>query len=212
MNNQEGPFDEFYSLPTGNICDGSMKLGYQTKVMDSGIRPIAPKSKIVGFAFTVRCPARNNLIVHEALAKAPEGSVLVIDAQGYMSTGHIGDIVCHACIQRGIRGIILDGTCRDIEEINELKFPVFSRGANPYGNLKYNEGSLNESVRCGGITVVPGDIVVADMSGVVVLPKEEASAVLKKAKEIFHNEIEIVKKIKQGKTTMEIFGFKSFIH
>lgn len=200
--------DEFLCLPTGNVADASAKLGYHTKVMDSGIRPVDNKSHIAAPAYTVRCPGGNNLIVHEAIVKAPAGSVLVIDTQGYMGAGHIGGIISTACQERGIKGIVIDGTCRDWDEILEIKFPVFSRGANPFGNRKENAGELNIPVRCGGVTVNPGDIVVADISGLVVIPPENVQAVLKKAKEIFADELEIAKQLRQGKTTMEIYGFK----
>lgn len=200
--------EEFYNLPTGNICDASNKLGYPTKVMDSGIRPIDENFKIAAPVFTLRCPGGNNLIIHEAIVRAPRGSVLVIDTQSYMRSGHIGGIISIACQERGIKGIVIDGTCRDWEEILKLKFPVFTRGANPNSNRKEKAGELNVPVLCGGVEVLPGDILIGDISGIVVISEKNAEAVLKKAKEIFNYELDVVNKLRQGKTTMEIYGFE----
>jgi 4-hydroxy-4-methyl-2-oxoglutarate aldolase len=197
---------KFESLPTGNICDAGTKLGYPVKVMDTGIRPVDPSLRMSGYAYTVSCPGGNNLAVHQAIAQAPAGSVLVIDVHGHMGSGHIGGVMSTACQERGFTGLVIDGTCRDWDEILELKFPVFSRGANPHGNLKEKSGAINVPISCGGICVMPGDVVIGDISGVVVFSQEHAEAILKKAKEIFNNELEYVKMLRAGKTTMEIYN------
>lgn len=199
--------DDFLTLPTGNVCDAANKSGLPIRVMDAGIRPIDQNSRIAGYAFTVRCPGGGNLAIHHAIARAPAGSVLVIDVQGYMKCGHIGGIISAACQERGIKGIIIDGTCRDWDEILELKFPVFSRGANPNSNLKEKAGAINIPVSCGGVMVMPGDVIVADITGVTVFTKEDAPPILEKAKAIFDKELKIVEEVRKGKNTIEIYGF-----
>ena len=96
-------FERYERLPLGNICDANGKRGS----MDQGIRPVDPELRMVGWAYTVRCHPGDNLAIHKAIQEAPAGSVLVVDAGGYTKGGHIGEIMCFACMQRGIRGIVL---------------------------------------------------------------------------------------------------------
>jgi 4-hydroxy-4-methyl-2-oxoglutarate aldolase len=193
----------FLKLPAGNICDANGKTGN----MDYRIKPIDPKSKLAGPAFTVPCVPGDNIAIHEALYKAPAGSVLVIDARGYTGAGPIGEIVVTACMKQGIAGIVIDGTIRDAHDIEALGFPLFCRGLNPGGTLKNVVTSLNAAIVCGGVQVNPGDIIVGDRDGVVVVKKEKAAEVLEKAQALSDREDLIVQEIKKGKTTLEIYGF-----
>ena len=125
--------ERFKRLPLGNICDANGRRGS----MDQGIRPLDPNLHMAGRAYTVRCHPGDNLAIHKAIQEAPDGSVLVIDAGGYTGGGHIGEIMCFACMQRGIRGLVIDGSCRDADDICELGFPVFSRGLCPPDECYY---------------------------------------------------------------------------
>jgi 4-hydroxy-4-methyl-2-oxoglutarate aldolase len=193
----------FLKLPTGNVCDANGKTGS----MDYRIKPIDPKSKLAGPAFTVPCVPGDNLAIHEAIYQAPPGSVLVIDARSYTRAGPIGEIVVTACMKQGIAGIVIDGTIRDANDIEALGFPFFCSGLNPGGTLKNVVTSLNTPVVCGGVEVNPGDIIVGDRDGVVVVKKEKAAEVLEKAKALSDKEDIIVRQIRDGKTTLEIYGF-----
>lgn len=199
----QAEINQFLQFPTGNICDANDKRGN----MDSAIKPLDPTFKLAGFAVTVDCYPGDNLTIHQAIVQATSGSVLVIDAKEY-SAGHLGEIMALACIQRGIAGVVIDGGCRDAADIIELKFPVFSRSINPGGTLKKNLGQINVDIQCGGVLVRPGDIVVGDRDGVVVIPQENAQQVLTKTIAIVEKEKEIKKLIHQGKTTMELFGLE----
>jgi 4-hydroxy-4-methyl-2-oxoglutarate aldolase len=127
----------FLSLPGGNICDSNGKGGN----MDPQIKPIDPKSKLVGRAFTVRCHPGDNLAIHRAIAEAPAGSVLVVDAHGYCGGGHFVRYMALACKMKKILGLVIDGSCRDAEDIEEMGFPVFCRALNPGGTVKKPLGS-----------------------------------------------------------------------
>ncbi len=199
--------DQFLKLPTGNVCDANNKGGN----MDYTIKPIDRKSKLVGPAVTVKCPPGDNLIIHKAIYCAEPGSVLVIDAHGYTGAGPMGEIVVMACQERGIAGIVVDGTCRDANDIEELGFPFFCRGFNPGGTVKESWGTINATIQCAGVVVNPGDIIVGDVDGVVVVAKEKAAEVLKKAQAIADKEMKIREMLKQGKTTLEIYGFDKLI-
>jgi 4-hydroxy-4-methyl-2-oxoglutarate aldolase len=199
--------EEFTKLPTGNICDANGKSGN----MEFYIKPLDKNSKLVGYACTVMCPPGDNLIIHKAIYEAEPGSVLVINAHGYTGAGPIGEIIVLACKERGIAGIVIDGMCRDANDIEELGFPFFCRGLNPGGTVKESWGTINEPIHCGGVIVNPGDVVVGDRDGVVVVPKNKARDVLNRAKAIANKEIKVREMLKQGKTTLEIYGFDKLI-
>jgi 4-hydroxy-4-methyl-2-oxoglutarate aldolase len=193
----------FLKLPTGNVCDANGKGGN----MDFHIKPIDPKSRLAGPAFTVPCAPADNIAIHEAIYAAPAGSVLVIDARGYTGAGPIGEIIITACVKQGIAGIVIDGTVRDGADIEALGFPLFCRGLNPGGTLKNVVTNLNTPLVCGGVEVNPGDMIVGDRDGVVVVKKEQIQNVLEKAQAISDKEDLITKQIQAGKTTLEIYGF-----
>lgn len=197
--------ESFEVLATGNICDADKT---SVKSMDSGIQPLHYSMKVAGPAFTVECPGGNNLAVHQAISMAPANSVLVINVHGYMQSGHIGDIMSTASQLRGIRGIIIDGTCRDAEDIIKMKYPVFARGTNSFSNRKDKAGSINTPTECGGVKVSPGDFIVGDRSGVVVVPTAVVAAVAEKARAIAIKEMGVMKMLFEGKTTMEIYNFE----
>ncbi len=197
---------ELLKLPTGNIADNNNSLPHQG-VMDSGIKPLDPTCKMIGRAYTVQCYPGDNLALHEAIYAANPGDVLVLDCGKYTEGGHFGDVMATACLVRGIAGVVIDGSCRDAEDIKALKLPVFVRALNPAGTVKDSLGKLGAPVSVGGITVHTGDIVFGDCDGVVIIPKDVEDQVFAKALEKFDKEITIVQELKAGKTTLEIMGF-----
>jgi 4-hydroxy-4-methyl-2-oxoglutarate aldolase len=164
---------EFAAVPTTTLAD---LLG-RGQAMDGGIRPLWDGASLAGPAFTVTAPAGDNLMVHAAIHRAPAGSVLVVEA-GDVEFALAGGNVCAVAQRNGIAGFVLDGAIRDLGEIRALGFPVFARGVIPVPGAKEVVAPLGEPVRCGGVTVSAGDIVVADEEGVVVLPSARAAEVL----------------------------------
>lgn len=202
--------ENLLKLPTGNIADNNNSVAHQG-VMDSGIKPVNPKSKVVGRAFTAQCYPGDNLALHEAIYAAKPGDVLVLDCHGYTEAGHFGDIMANACKFYGLAGVILDGSCRDSEDIKKLGFPVFARAYNPSGTVKESLAKLNIPVLAGGVLVRPGDIIFGDCDGVVVIPQEEEDAVFEKALKKYDKEQMILEELKKGKTTLELYGFDRVI-
>ncbi|HEX6762100.1 MAG TPA: RraA family protein [Gaiellaceae bacterium] len=169
--------DAFVGIPTTTLAD---LLG-RAQVMDIGIRPLwsgAPRA--AGPAFTVRCPPGDNLMVHAAVHRAAPGSVVVVEA-GDVDYAVAGGNVLAVAQRRGIVAFVVDGVLRDLAEARELAFPVFARGVIPVPGGKEAVGPLNEPVRCGGVTVHAGDLVVADEEGVVVVPAGRRDDVLRDA-------------------------------
>jgi 4-hydroxy-4-methyl-2-oxoglutarate aldolase len=153
------------------------------RVMDGGIRALwSPMPRLVGPAYPVACPAGDNLMLHLAIHRAPAGSVIVC-AAGDAHWAMAGGNVCAWAQQRGIAGFIVDGAIRDLAETRARRFPVFARGVIPIPGVRKTAGLIDMPVVCGGVTVGPGDIVVADEEGIVVLPKGRADTILAQAVE-----------------------------
>lgn len=193
----------FKGVPTGNICDSNQRMGS----MDAGINPLHYRFEMTGYAYTVTCEPGDNLTIHKAIAEAEEGSILIINCQGYLGAGVFGEIFATSCMARGIKGVVIDGACRDKRDLIEMNFPVFSRGVNPNGTLKETCGETNATIECGGRIVTPGDIIVGDSDGVVVIPLAQAENVLEKTLAKKKKEDEMKPLLAQGKTTAELMGF-----
>lgn len=194
-------------LPTGNVADSNTVQG----VMDSGIKPIDAASHIVGRAVTVRCYPGDNLALHQGMVEAQKGDVLVCDCRGYTEAGHFGDMMATACKVKGLAGVVIDGSCRDSQDIKELGLPVFVRAFNPSGTVKESTAEINIPINCGGVQVMPGDIIFGDCDGVVVIPQADEDLVFTKAKSKYEKEKQVKQAILSGKSTMEIYGFDKIV-
>jgi regulator of RNase E activity RraA len=146
--------------------------------MSGRIAPLAPTMRLAGPAFTVEVRPGDNLMIHAAIAMARPGDVLVIDGKADRTCAQMGLIMMTACRQLGLGGVVLDAAIRDTEELRELGFPVFAVGANPNGPTKNVAGRINWPVSCGGVAVRPGDLVVGDADGIVVVEREKAESLL----------------------------------
>jgi len=148
------------------------------QVMDIGIRPLWPSMpRVAGPAFTVRCPPGDNLMLHAAIYRAAPGSIIVVES-GDVDYALAGGNVCAIAQRRGVAAFVADGVIRDLGEVRAMGFPVFARGVIPIPGTKAAVEPLNGRVRCGGVTVEAGDIVVADEEGIVVVPGARQAQVL----------------------------------
>ena len=147
------------------------------QVMDIGIKQVwTPTPRIAGKAYTVKCHPGDNLMLHAAIYRAEPGTVIVVES-GTVDYAVSGGNVCAIAQKRGIAGFIVDGVIRDVAEVREAKFPVFARGIMPKPGVKQTLGTLIEPINCGGVEVHPGDIVVADEEGIVVIPAARLDSV-----------------------------------
>lgn len=164
----------FAKLSPTVLCD----VLTRDRVMDLGIRPLWPDMpRVAGPAYPVRCPPGDNLMLHAAIYRAQPGSIVVAQG-GDNAYALAGGNVCAVAQKRGIVAFVLDGVIRDVAEARAMRFPVFARGVVPFPGAKDALGVLGGPVRCGGVEVTPGDIVVADEEGIVVVPAARAREVL----------------------------------
>ncbi|MGW2643070.1 RraA family protein [Streptomyces sp. NPDC001348] len=169
---------DFQSVPTTTLAD----LVGRAQVMDFRIRPLwGPVPRLAGPAYTVSCPPGDNLMLHAAIHRAEPGSVIVVES-GDLEYALAGGNVCAVAQRRGIAGFVADGLVRDLGEIREMGFPVFARGVVPIPGAKSVVRPLNRPVRCGGVWVAAGDLVVADEEGVVTVPAGRRRKVLADAR------------------------------
>ena len=168
--------------------------------MHGRIQALRPRMRVAGPALTVDVRPGDNLMIHAAIALAQPGDVLVIDGKGDQTSALMGTIMMTACRQRGIAGVIVDGAVRDSLEIDEMDFPVFSVGTNPNGPTKNIGGRIGHPVSCGGVAVNPGDFVLADADGVVVVERDALAALIPACHKKVADEARRIAQIKTGDT------------
>ena len=184
--------EAYREIPSSIISDGMERLF----AMESGIRPYHPKPIMVGHALTIHCPPGDNLVLQKAIEMAEPGDVLVMNAGADTTQAPIGEIVVSNCIRRGAAGLVIDGPIRDSDVLPTLSIPVFAKGVTHRGCYKNGPGELNVPIACGGVVVRPGDLIVGDSDGVVVVPYEEAEALLPKLKKMVEKEVEVLEQIR----------------
>jgi len=165
--------DRFRGIPSSNIGDITERL-YCT---NSSIKPLN-ETPMVGTAFTIKCPAGDNLLLHRAMDLAKPGDVLVVDAQGSMDRAIAGEIMMRYCISKKFAGVVVEGCMRDEDAIRTMDFPVYCKGITPQGPFKNGPGEINVPVCVGGQVILPGDILVGDQDGIVVIRPDDAEAIL----------------------------------
>lgn len=200
--------DGFLQVSTCNVSDALDKLGMKCGV--AGIRPVFDCAKIVGPAITMRIIPFGKEVPTEhmgadALSVSEKGDIIVIDNAGRVDQNCWGEILSYAAQQQGVSGVIIDGATRDVDIIRDINFPVYARGVVPFTARGRNvQGDFNCTVQVGGVQVRPGDLIMADVNGIVVIPIEHAEEVLKVSKELFDRELEMAQLILKGVPFSEV--------
>jgi 4-hydroxy-4-methyl-2-oxoglutarate aldolase len=183
------------AFDTGTLCESG------ATAFAPGLRPVWPCGRLVGRALTVQCPAGENLMLHRAVARAEPGDVIVVRC-GDALHGYWGEVLAAASRARGITGLVIDGSVRDVEAIAGLGFPVFAAGVALPGTGKTPEGSIGEPLEIRGARVQPGDTLVADVSGA----SDQLTDVTARARARNDKERGIIEDLDRGKTTLELLG------
>lgn len=199
---------ESFDRPSAELIDGLSEfdtpaisdLMNRLYAMAPEIVPLTGlKNPLVGPACTVKVFPGDNLMVHKSLDLAQPGDVVVVDTSRSGLTAVLGDLICTKARHRGIRGFVVDGLVRDLPAILSLgDFPVFGRGVSPIGPLHRGPGELNYPISCGGIVVHPGDVVVADLNGIVIVPSEIAAELLERLRARAAKEADYIAAVARG--------------
>ncbi|WCI08187.1 methyltransferase [Arthrobacter sp. OVS8] len=176
--------DRLAKLPAANIGDAMDRLG----VADSAIQAIWPGARLAGPAFTVWTRPGDNQGIHRALELARPGDVIVVCGGGDESRALLGELIGERAINLGLAGFALDGAARDAEALGEIGMPVFARAITPAGPYKNGPSRLGTPISFGGVPVLPGDIIIGDSDGIVVVPREQAAIVADAAEAVFADE------------------------
>ena len=186
--------EAFANIPVANIGD-NMNC---TACMNARVRPMN-SAPLLGCAFTVKVRAGDNLMLHKAIDMAQPGDIIVIDAQNEQSYSIFGELMILWLRRRGITGVVVDGCIRDYDTLSAMtNIAIYTTGITPNGPLKEGGGEINFPVMCGGLVVNPGDIIVGDSDGVVVITPADAPDVLKKALAQNAKEAQVIKDIEQS--------------
>lgn len=186
--------ERLLKLGTGPVSDALDKGG----AMDHEMRPWSANARMAGPAFTVQLHTADILMVSKALAECPAGHVLVIDGHGERNTALWGGLTTLSALRKGLAGVVVDGAIRDLADIRASKLPVFARAVVPNAGGAQYAGKLQVPVACGGAVVHPGDWLVGDDDGVVVIPASRLEETLEKATRIVEAEKRIAKAIRAG--------------
>src|SRR3954467_8016373 len=186
---------------------GAATLGESgARRMHPRVKPAWPGARVAGPAYPVRCSPGDNLGIHVAVTRAPAGSILVADMGGERDYGYWGEVLTTGAEARDIAGLVIDACVRDCDALAAHGFPVFSTGLALPGASKVKPGAIDQPVTVGDVAVEPGDWIVADVDGVVVLPGAELEAVLESGRARAEKEARLFAVLRSGGTTVEEFG------
>jgi 4-hydroxy-4-methyl-2-oxoglutarate aldolase len=183
----------------------------RTGLLRPYMRPLSAAARAAGSAVTVLCAPGDNLMVHAALAVVQPGDVLVVATLSESTDGMFGELLAESCLAHGVAGLVIDAGVRDTTEIAALGFPVWAKAVSAQGTSKTIAGSVNVPAVCAGASVVPGDVIVADADGVVVVPRGSAAAVAAAAGERLAEEERTRARLKGGDLGLDIYGLREVL-
>jgi 4-hydroxy-4-methyl-2-oxoglutarate aldolase len=180
----------------------------RTGLMKPYMRPIYPSARAAGTAVTISSQPGDNLMIHAAMEVCKHGDILVVTTTSESTDGMFGELLGVSCEAHGVVGLVTDAGVRDTAELTAMDFPVWARGISAQGTVKSTAGSVNVPVVCAGMTVNPGDVVVADADGVVVVPRDQAAAVAQAGRDRVDKESKTRERLRNGELGVDFYGLR----
>lgn len=195
------------ALGSATLHEAAGRIG----ALPAAIRPMTPLLSFAGPAVTVCGPPADNLWLHRAVYECKPGDVLVANVSGAYEWGYWGEVLSCAANERRIAGVVIDGCVRDVARLADVGPPVFARGSAIRGTVKHSDGvgAINEDIVVGDIAVHPGDWLVGDGDGVVVIPRDRLASVVVDGQSRAEKEVELIQQLRDGKRTLDLYDFPS---
>lgn len=191
--------DRISRIQVSHISDAMGRTG-----VPAGLSPISRGAMLLGEAFTVRAHPGDNLALHWAITQAVPGQIIVVDGGGLKDIALWGELMSLAAQAQGIAGLVIDGAVRDVDAMDAIGFPVYARAVTPRGPFKASRGELQVPISCGGVPVLPGDWIVGDNEGVVVIPRTRLEEVVAAAEALAEREMQFKERMAQGERLFDL--------